>query len=66
MLRAALANIRLAVACAVLGPILAGCMLMAARTEEATVNPLGKAIKRFANGEEDSVPLLIDLILGDR
>ena len=36
------------------------------RGEEATVNPLGKAIKRFANGEEDSVSLLIDLILRDR
>jgi hypothetical protein len=27
--------------------------------EQATVNPLGKAIKRFANGEEDSVGFLV-------
>jgi hypothetical protein len=32
------------------------------RGEEATVNPLGKAIKRFANGEEDSLLALVNLI----
>lgn len=32
------------------------------RGEEATVNPLGKAIKRFTNGEEDSVLTLVGLI----
>lgn len=32
------------------------------RGEEATVNPLGKAIKRFANGEEDSLVTLVSLI----
>jgi hypothetical protein len=32
------------------------------RGEEATVNPLGKAIKRFAHGEEDSVLSLVNLI----
>ncbi len=31
--------------------------------QEATVNPLGKAIKRFANGEEDSVGTLVNLIV---
>jgi hypothetical protein len=30
--------------------------------EEATVNPLGKAIKRFANGEEDSLVALVNVI----
>lgn len=30
--------------------------------EEATVNPLGKAIKRFANGEEDSMRFLVHLL----
>jgi hypothetical protein len=29
---------------------------------EATVNPLGKAIKRFANGEEDSVAFLVETV----
>lgn len=29
---------------------------------EATVNPLGKAIKRFANGEEDSVANLVRVV----
>jgi hypothetical protein len=29
---------------------------------EATVNPLGKAVKRFANGEEDSVAFMVELI----
>ncbi len=32
------------------------------RGESATVNPLGKAIKRFANGEEDSMVTLVQLI----
>jgi len=32
------------------------------RGEEATVNPLGKAIKRFTNGDEDSLVTLIHLI----
>jgi hypothetical protein len=31
--------------------------------EEATVNPLGKAIKRLANGEEDSLVALARLII---
>jgi len=31
------------------------------RGEEATVNPLGKAIKRFTNGEEDSLVALVNL-----
>jgi hypothetical protein len=30
--------------------------------EEATVNPLGKAIKRFSNGEEDSLVTLVSMI----
>lgn len=30
--------------------------------EEATVNPLGKAIKRFANGDEDSLVGLVDIL----
>src|SRR5262249_44281881 len=30
--------------------------------EEATVNPLGKAIKRFANGEGDSLVALVNVI----
>jgi hypothetical protein len=34
------------------------------RGEEATVNPLGKAIKRFAQGEGDSLVTLVNLILG--
>lgn len=34
------------------------------RGESATVNPLGKAIKLFENGEEDSVALLVRLITG--
>lgn len=32
------------------------------RGRQATVNPLGKAIKRFANGEEDSLTALVNLI----
>jgi hypothetical protein len=32
------------------------------RDEQATVNPLGKAIKRFTNGEEDSLVALVNLI----
>lgn len=32
------------------------------RGEEARVNPLGKAIKRFANGEEDSLVSLVELL----
>lgn len=32
------------------------------RGEEATVNPIGKAIKRFTNGEEDSLIALVNLI----
>lgn len=32
------------------------------RSEEAKINPLGKAIKRFANGEEDSLVNLVNLI----
>jgi hypothetical protein len=32
------------------------------RGEEATVNPLGKAIKRFANGEEDSLVALVNVV----
>jgi hypothetical protein len=34
------------------------------RGDEATVNPLGKAIKRFAQGEEDSVVSLVELVQG--
>ncbi len=33
------------------------------RGEEAKINPLGKAIKRFANGEEDTLVYLANLIL---
>jgi hypothetical protein len=29
---------------------------------EATVNPLGKAVKRFANGEEDSLVALVNVL----
>jgi hypothetical protein len=32
------------------------------RGGEATVNPLGKAVKRFENGEEDSLVALVSLI----
>ena len=32
------------------------------RGEEATVNPLGKAIKRFANGEDDSLITLVNML----
>lgn len=32
------------------------------RGGEATVNPLGKAVKRFANGEEDSLTALVGLV----
>jgi hypothetical protein len=32
------------------------------RGSPATVNPLGKAIKRFANGEEDSLVPLVQLL----
>jgi hypothetical protein len=32
------------------------------RGGEATVNPLGKAIKRFTNGEGDSVAFLVDVV----
>jgi hypothetical protein len=32
------------------------------RGEQATVNPLGKAIRRFANGEEDSVVSLVNVL----
>lgn len=32
------------------------------RGEQATVNPLGKAIKRFANGEEDSLGPLVSYL----
>jgi hypothetical protein len=32
------------------------------RGSRATVNPLGKAIKRFANGEEDSVAFLVQTV----
>jgi hypothetical protein len=32
------------------------------RGEQATVNPLGKAIKRFTNGEEDSLVFLVNVI----
>jgi hypothetical protein len=31
---------------------------------EATVNPLGKAIKRFANGAEDCVASLVEMVCG--
>jgi hypothetical protein len=33
------------------------------RGEEAKINPLGKAIKRFANGEEDSLVYLAKMVL---
>jgi len=36
------------------------------RGEEATVNPLGKAIKRFTNGEEDSLVALVNVIRGQQ
>lgn len=32
------------------------------RGEPATVNPLGKAIKRFANGEEDSLAWFVNVV----
>ncbi len=32
------------------------------RGEQATVNPLGKAIKRIVNGEEDSLASLVNYI----
>ncbi|MGA2497978.1 MAG: hypothetical protein ABSH20_09565 [Tepidisphaeraceae bacterium] len=32
--------------------------------EQATINPLGKAIKRFAVGEEESLATLAELIIG--
>jgi hypothetical protein len=37
-------------------------LLTTFRGAEATVNPLGKAIKRFANGEEDSLVLLVKML----
>lgn len=36
------------------------------RDEEASVNPLGKAMKRFANGEEDSTVELVRMVRGPR
>jgi hypothetical protein len=32
------------------------------RGGEATVNPLGKAIKRFAHGEEDTLVSLVEMV----